>query len=602
MKKGIIWLFLSCFLIVCTLMASCAPTTPSTTTTSPPTATSKTTAPSTITSLPTSAPPTKTTAGEEPQYGGIATLSREMLMVFDPYRFETNSARIQSFIFEKLVVGDWAVDRAKFDFPSTLGSTPLVYLRGALAESWESPDPLTLILHVRKGIKWQNKPPVNGREFVADDIAWNIERDRLSPFFDRTYMDYIQSVKALDKYTVEIKFKPPPTVELVRGVLDALHLFFVPRECVGTGGTEIEDWRKMVGTGPFMIADFVPDSAVILKKNPDYWGYDELHPKNQLPYVDEVKVLLIRDPATRMSGLRTGKIDRIMEVLWQDAESLKKTNKELLSRQCPTESPPSYRMRWDKEPFTDVKVRQALSMAIDRTKIASTFFGGYALPYSGLLAPVHGELYTPYDKLPDKPMWTTKSVKEVLSYNPEGAKKLLAEAGFPNGFKTHIDTSSMVAPSLPTGLPELLQSYLAAIGVQADIKVHEWGAFNTLRYGKQHTAIISHWNTTYANPTQLFMWFADPTLTFALACVNDPVYKATYNKTMQTFDDTARAKQIKELDYYSLEHAFSIPMPFPQVTTFWQPWFKGYRGEGNLGENNKGPIFARIWIDQSQKK
>ncbi len=364
-------------------------------------------------------------------------------------------------------MGDWGIDRKIFDFPGTSGYLSLKQMRGSLAESWECPDLHTIVFHIRKGVKFQDKPPANGRELTADDVVWNYNRDKKSPFIDKIYMNTVDSIKALDKYTVEMKMNVivTPMRDSLRGVLDMREQRIIAPESVGASGA-IEDWRKCVGTGPWILEDWIPDSVVSLKRNPNYWGYDELHPQNQLPYADAVKILIITDRSTYLAGLRSGKIDRLDEIEWQDSDSLKKTSPELMFRMTMYASPRLFKVRFDKPPFSDLRVRQAVSMAGDRLTIAKTFYGGYARPAATGTTDYHGDAYTSWEKLPNTPKWTTISPKEVLGYNPEKAKKLLAEAGYPNGFKTSIVTTPIYAP----GLPEVFQSYLKAIGIEPNLR------------------------------------------------------------------------------------------------------------------------------------
>ncbi len=596
MAKKIAWLVVSCLMVLFLVLASCA-VAPAPAPTPTPTPTSTPTP--TTTSIPTpKSTSALTTALGEPQYGGTITVAENVFTYIDPYRYESESTRINTFYFEKLVVGDWAVNRKTWGFPVALGSCPLQYMKGQLAESWETPDPLTIIVHIRKGVKFQDKPPVNGRELTAEDVVWNLKRIAGDLFItDREYIKLVDSVTARDKYTVEIKLTPPPIVEVVRGVLDCMNLQFIAKECVGASGL-IEDWRKCVGTGPFIFEDLVTGSSVTFRKNPNYWDYDELHPKNRLPYVDGVKILLIGDISTWLAALRSGKIDNRLQVAWSDADSLKKNTPELIIKSQPGYTMNHFRMRVDKKPFTDVRVRQAMNMAIDLQAISKSYYGGYGLLYAGDVLP-HLAEYTPYDKLPDKPKWTTVSVKEILSYNPEKAKKLLAEAGYPNGFKTNILSTPLRAP----GLPEILQQYLKDIGVDAEIRLMEAGAFDAFRSGKKHDQIILYWNTQKPEPLYILGTREyDPVNAANQGMVDDPVFNKMFDEARQTFDDAKRSQMVHELDMYVLENAYLIPMPYPCDATIWQPWLGGYSGEGYLGAFSMGALYARLWVNRDLKK
>ena len=148
------------------------------------------------------------------------------------------------------------------------------------------------------------------------------------------------------------------------------------REAVTLWGG-VNDWHHAIGTGPFILTDFVPGSSATMVKNPNYWGYDQRYPQNQLPYVDTVKFLIIPDNATALAAMRTGKIDVLDGISLQDAQSMQKTNPEMLQFSmsiiyCYLDP------RNDVAPFNDIRVRKAMQMAIDLPTIAKTFYAGTA--------------------------------------------------------------------------------------------------------------------------------------------------------------------------------------------------------------------------------
>ena len=214
---------------------------------------------------------------------------------FDPY-YESSLIQIFWVWMESLATEDWTLDPSVFD-PKIL-FRPNQYRKGYLAESWEFTDPSTFVVHLRKGIHWQNIPPVNGREFTADDVAYHYHRlfglgSGLTPSPEHAtvpaYKNLI-SVTATDKYTVVFKWKTA-NPELIMVSLLALNpsQVFEAREAVEKWG-DLSDWHHAIGTGPFILKDFVSDNSATLIKNPNYWGYDERYPQNQLPYVDDDQV------------------------------------------------------------------------------------------------------------------------------------------------------------------------------------------------------------------------------------------------------------------------------------------------------------------------
>ncbi len=250
-----------------------------------------------------------------PQYGGkITTFMVDDTETTDYY--EAIQARaLSGFFLEKMVIGDFKVDRDMFDFTSKY--MPFEVMVTHLATGWETPDSTTIIIHIRQGVHWQNKPPVNGRELTAKDVEYTFERlTGLGEFEEVGQSDRaatidnipIESVTATDEYTVEFKLSRPSSIALTTILYEEEVALIVPREPIDMYGS-MNDWRYAIGTGPFIIIDHVDGSSWSFAKNPDYWAYDPRYPENRLPYVDEAEVLIMPDMGTRLAALSSGKLD-----------------------------------------------------------------------------------------------------------------------------------------------------------------------------------------------------------------------------------------------------------------------------------------------------
>jgi peptide/nickel transport system substrate-binding protein len=143
----------------------------------------------------------------------------------------------------------------------------------------------------------------------------------------------VEKVVATDKYTVQFKLKAPGAMVIYQIMEGAVMRAFpiIAREWLEQGDTQ--NWKNAVGTGPFMLTDFAEGSSLTLTRNPNYWGTDERHPQNQLPYIDTYKGVAIPDMATSVAALRTGKVDLITQtrggLTWQYGASLTKTSPEI---------------------------------------------------------------------------------------------------------------------------------------------------------------------------------------------------------------------------------------------------------------------------------
>ena len=134
-----------------------------------------------------------------------------------------------------------------------------------------------------------------------------------------------------------------------------------------------DDWKTLVGTGAYMIGNYIQDSVWTYTRNPDYWRRDPKFPQNKLPYTDEFKILIIPDRSSQQAALRSGRIDLIRGLTQQQAETLQKTNPELVYFNYPwhqlTITPDL-----QQKPFNDIRVRKAMQMAIDMEAINDALY------------------------------------------------------------------------------------------------------------------------------------------------------------------------------------------------------------------------------------
>jgi peptide/nickel transport system substrate-binding protein len=535
---------------------------------------------------------------EKPQYGGTITRMETVdNLGFDEAFTPSWYTHHDDLVYDEPLTGDWKKGPLGTNETIWFASfAPLEYETGSLAESWEFPDPKTIVLHIRKGIRWQDKPPVNGRELVADDIAFTLTHHCQSPtsYQAVVYPGWFVSATATDKWTVVIKGSdkhPLDVAQMWDKMIDTIHI--IPREVIQKYG-DLKDWRNQVGTGPFMLTDYVPNSMQYFKKNPNYWGKDPLHPQNPLPYVDAVRILIIPDKSTQIAALRTAKVDHLKTVSWDERESLRKTNPELREYKVLYPSSPVIAMRIDRpdEPFDDIRVRKALALAIDRQAIAKKFYGGPAEILAYISPPAFKSIYIPLEQLPAE-------IRQLYEYQPDQAKQLLAEAGYPKGFKAEIICQAADADQL-----SLVKDYWAKIGVDLDIQVKEYAVFIALTWtGKQHKHMVLMWESL-GYPYKLL--YQQPGFLHNASMVNDPYINERYT-TIWAFENMQkpdiRDKALKECMLRALSQVYGIQLPTPYIYYMWQPWLKGYDGGVDaVGYCNWGLWVKYAWVDQDMKK
>ena len=556
--------------------------------------------------------PTTGKAVSAPQYGGTLTIpSGAEHEIADAWFVSGNAGWFISGVLEKLVIGDWAVDRDEFGW--TGKNIPPEYLIGQLAESWDiSPDGLTYTFHIRQGVHWHNKPPTNGRELTAQDIEYNYHRllgmgsgfTEPSPVLHAMTALQFESITATDKYTVVFKLKRPH-INAFALITDWWTNFIYSPEVIEKYG-DAKDWRNVVGTGPWMLTDWVEGSSYTFIKNPDYWGYDEKYPENRLPYIDQLRVLVMLEDATRLAAMRSGKVDwggggigtNFIASIDQ-AESLQRSNPEIELHKYWTRSNWAFSMNLNNPLFSDIRVRIAMQKALALETIANTFFKGYAnWEPRGRVGDSLKGYYVPYEEWPEE-------IKERYTYDPAAAEALLDEVGFPRGadgirFKTNV----IAITTQDTGYVELATAYWREIGIAVEIEVLDIAQYVKIASSSNHEAIrINEMSMHYLAEHLVGRFYGkQPAWKSAGREFTDPDFDAKFEAMRATTDLEEYKRLFRELDMYATEKHWMIWGPESPQFTWNQPWVIGYNGEANLGEAQDYAILARLWIDSELKE
>ncbi len=561
---------------------------------------------------------TVTTSVEKPEYGGtLITAMTSDYSGFDPTLMQAIRVGHMQFTSNELIQGDWirgpqGTGETMWEF-GFLGDIRLMV--GELCESWETPNDETIIYNIREGVKFHNKPPANGREVIAEDVAWNIRMqfnypavwqsiayppDNPAEVADRMLPGSPlrpTSVKALDKYTVEVKVPAESQGIMLLEIGDNMYTS-PPEVWEGTGpgeGEGMASWDQVVGSGPYVLTDYISGSSVTFKKHPDYFEYDPLHPKNKIPYIDEVIVLIITDASTRLTALRTGKVD----ILAGAMGALLRDDAKLLMEQYPDLewsrkiTPPRYAAgRNDTAPFDDIRVRRALNMAVNKKEILDDYLQGEGVMVGYPYHPTkdYEAIYTPLEEMPAE-------VQELYTYNPDKAKELLAEAGFPNGFKTHIICQSQYADEV-----SMLREYLLKVGVDMEIRAVEQSVYNTYYWGHTHEQML--YGTAKGCWAPFEMLMTKPGMGENFQILDDPYFLNVQEVVARDIirDPANYRKTVKEAAVYELSTAWGIFTPAEWTYSFYWPWVKAYHGITWHGWANFNDIWKWVWIDEDLKK
>ena len=616
MKRRVIWVLLSCLLATSLILASCAKSTTTSTPTSTTTSTStpSTTTAATATTTTTTAAVTTTVTGTgnwwdymgKPQYGGTMTISTSSSPTnWDPWLANGTTTGFAPYL-EMLFCDKYTTDPSVFNFSQYF--TPPEYVDGNLALSYEMPTPTSFIIHLRQNIYWQNIAPANGRQFTSADVVYHFNRSlglgggfTISPWMvGNSTWTPLKSVTAIDKYTVDFEWAAGTNpLFIVTNMQMAQGTAFECSDAVNLWGN-LNDWHHAIGTGPYIMTDYVAGSSVTYTRNPTYWAYDMRYPQNQLPYIDKWVQLTIANNATAEAAFRTGKEDGI-SVTSTDAAAMMKTNPQTVEITSPAKNEISIEPRVDLAPFNDINVRIAMQHAIDIAGIAATFYQGNASlipqPLTQNQMGNSGWGY-PYSSWP-------QSLKDEWAYNPTLAKQILAAAGFPNGLSTNLLLQA--TNSVANGdLYLIIQSEFASIGINMSIQVIDDATWNSLCLVSNRTypALCARTMGCTGMCTDPFTQLHKLVYGYSqdMPNVNDTKINAWYTQAMNA-TDIATVKQILyDENVYVAQQHFEMEIAAPNPFSLVQPWLKGVTGPNGIISSFLGPFPTGDWVDQNLKK
>lgn len=550
--------------------------------TQPPTAPTTATAPAAVVPQPTTAPapaavvtqPTAVPAQPQPKRGGSFVFSQWTADPPDLDPFLNVTFRVQQFagyIYSRLL---------KFDSGPNIDPNSST-IAGDLAEKWEaSKDGLTYTFSLRKNAKFHNKPPVNGRAVTADDVVYSFNRFmQVSP--NKTTFFMVKEAKATDANTVVFTLNQvfaPFEIAIASPLL-----FIMPKEVIEAD----KDARKNpIGSGPFMYDKYDKGVQMVYKRNPDYFLTGQ-------PYVDEAVSLIIPDTATAVASLRSKQLDSL-GVAATDAKSLRSTNPEISIVTYPSTNFFFFYWRLDKPPFNDARVRQAVALALDRDELIKVLFEGEG-EYSSFVPPFHSSWHIKPSSADMGP--SAKYFKRDVA----AAKKLLAEAGYPNGLKVPFISTLNAYGNTFNQSVEVVIKQLKEAGIEATLAPQDYAAYISSTFLGKFDAPNLVWGlqTPYQDPHDYLYNMYHPKGARAHAGVDDPTLTAMIEKQMATLDKAERKKIIDEIQRYIGEKQYYVTGSVGLVYVASQPWLKNAYFSNDYG--NVPMLATRVWLDNKPK-
>ena len=364
----------------------------------------------------------------------------------------------------------------------------------SLAESWTiSKDGLEYTFKLRKGVKFQsNKNFKPTRDFNADDVLFMFERQwkENDPYFRVTSPNHayfgdmgmpklLKSVDKVDEYTVKITLNQPEAPFLANlamqfaGIQSKEYAIAMLK-----AGTPEKIDQDPLGTGAFQVVQYQKDSIIRFKANAQYWAGKAK--------IDDLIFSITPDASVRWAKLQKGECHVMPYPNPADLDAIRKDANVTVMEQ-PGLNIGYLAYNTTKKPFDDVRVRKAINMAIDKKAIVSAVYLSTGVAAVNPIPP--GQ-------------WSYNKALKDDAYNPEQAKKLLAAAGYPNGFTTDLWAMPVQRPYNPNAkrIAELMQADLAKVGVTAEIKSFEWGEYRKRMQAGEHQMGMLGWTGDNGDP------------------------------------------------------------------------------------------------------
>lgn len=514
------------------------------------------------------------TSGATPDPGG--TLLRPTAaggtgnVGFDPAKLALANASGNTLWYQPLIWAD----------PRTFTLTPLV------AEKWEQPSQLEYVLTLRQGVKWHNKPPVNGRELTAEDVVTSLRRVKAGGpgIAAKSLLDGVEKFEVAGEATVKITTKTPDAVTAFK--LSSPSLALLPPEALEKFD-KFATAEEAIGTGPFVLNSVETEVVSETVRNPDYWN-------REVPYLDGLTQRNFQDSQTEMAAFLAGQT-HIASIPGNEAQSYIRSKGS------------NYTPDWEKssgqivlesntnvEPFRDPRVFKALRLLIDHQEFGSawaeTSFGG-------------GQIISIFPDALEKWDLSQEEYQRYLEWRPQKdeaareALKLLDAAGFnkSNSLKIELLSRGPGGDVVTIG-SELLQAQWRRLSqgvVDVSLKVESYA--NTLSLMTAREFTISHWNEA-ASIVEPDAWLKEKYYTGASRAYHgysDARLDQMVDKQSQIFNEQERIAAVKEIVSYLIENG-----PTTSVYGRWYlkdalPQVRNYRGDTYLN----GYQYERVWLD-----
>ena len=518
----------------------------------------------------------RTASAQTPKRGGTLSLRLWDPPHWDPYLIVAYKTQIPYSFTHSRLVKHKAGPSAP---PGTFA------FEGDLAESWSQPDDTTYVFKLRRGVRFHPKPPVNGRELTAEDVVYSMERFRTVPGNPQAYMlAALDKVEALDRYTVRFTVKEP-FAWFLDMLANPVTLAIVARECVEKFG-DLKKAEAVVGTGPWMLDSYRPNAGYTLVRNPSYF-------LPGLPYIERIEVSVDEDNGSRLAAFLGGKYDlgwefpgSINRSDWiQIKEQLKRRRPGLQTAECPSNVAQKVVMRTDRAPFSDVRVRRAMSHALNRQGHIEAVMEGGGIT-NGAVPAALKEWGLPFEQLGEG--------SRYYKFDPVEARRLLAEAGYPRGFSTVMDFHTFGSTVLVDAMQLVVKDF-KDVGIEVKLNQKEYGAFVSSTVIGNYEGIYFGPATPFLDPDSYLYTVYYPGHPRNIARINDPALTEMLTRQRRFRDSAKRRAIIHDIQRLIAVQQYLIEAYSVVLIFVWDAALKNYGP--NLGYDYGGRLLS-AWLDR----
>ena len=497
---------------------------------------------------------------------------------FDPPNFDPHQ-NVHWWTFIYLSLTHSGLVRHKAGPSVTPGTLPI---EGDLAESWEQPNETTYVFKLRKGVRWHPKPPVNGRELIAEDVVFTFQRAlTVTGNPGRATFQEIDKVEAVDRYTVRFTMKEP-----FAWFLDSAALAYIlPKEAADKEGM-FKKPETVIGTGPWMLERYEPNVRLSFVRNPNFF-------RAGLPYADAIEVPIGTDPASKLAAWLSGQYDFAPEIQM----TLQRSDLDAIRRRKP--DLPTVEFTWlistfgvprlEEEPLRDVRVRRALHMAVDQKQVIETnpFGLGHGSPNPAVPAALR-EWAIPIDQLPPEG-------RRLYEPDLTEARRLLAQAGHGSGVRLPVESTGSWGPAFSDIVQTILAQWKKA-GIETDLKLKEGNAFIASTLGRKFEKVAMTLRGGATTPDPYLFAGHMPGSPLNTAGVNDPKLTDMLKLQRRTFDEKKRRDIIWDIQRLCSQQAYYLYVsPSAKVLSAWEPYVKNFAPNISLDYGGRLMI---AWLDK----